>query len=165
MVVKPLSPTIGRPQHRESFIKRYLDPADRFCEVLFGLIMVLTSPAKPDHLYRQVLERVKHFKPDSTCLKKDAFCGAASFWLVFVSAVSGVIPGYHQALGRWWLRLYAAGDDDLETNYCLEPFFCSWSDLTLSSQYGSWRGWWHRRRERTRVSPPTFFQCQGGIKS
>jgi hypothetical protein len=33
---------MSEPQPRESFFRRYLDPADRLNEILFGLIMVLT---------------------------------------------------------------------------------------------------------------------------
>ena len=42
MPVNLSSPTNAGPPHRESFVKRYLDPTDRLGEVLFGLIMVLT---------------------------------------------------------------------------------------------------------------------------
>jgi hypothetical protein len=34
---------MGNPSGRNSFVRRYLDPASRLSEVLFGLIMVLTA--------------------------------------------------------------------------------------------------------------------------
>jgi VIT1/CCC1 family predicted Fe2+/Mn2+ transporter len=53
----------------------------------------LTSPDEREHLYRQVLTRLKHVEPHPTLLRKEDLYGAlASFWLVFVSAIPAILP-------------------------------------------------------------------------
>ena len=53
----------------------------------------LTSPAERNHLYQQILERLKNVTPERARLKKKDFYGAiVSFWLVLLTAVPGVLP-------------------------------------------------------------------------
>jgi len=53
----------------------------------------LTSPDEREHLYRQVLTRLKPVEPHPTLLRTEDLYGAlASFWLVFVSAIPAILP-------------------------------------------------------------------------
>jgi VIT family len=53
----------------------------------------LTSPAERNHLYQQILERLKNVTPERARLKKKDFYGAiASFWLVLLTAVPALLP-------------------------------------------------------------------------
>jgi len=62
-------------------------------EALDDRLAPLTSPEEREHLHRQVLQRLKHVKPDRTLLRREDFYGAlASFWLVFVSAIPAILP-------------------------------------------------------------------------
>ena len=53
----------------------------------------LTSPAERNHLYQQILERLKNVTPERARLKKKDFYGAiVSFWLVLLTAVPALLP-------------------------------------------------------------------------
>jgi len=53
----------------------------------------LTSPEEREHLYRQVLHRLRQVRPEQTLLRREDLYGAlASFWLVFIPALPAVLP-------------------------------------------------------------------------
>ena len=53
----------------------------------------LTSPSERNHLYQQILERLKNVSPERARLNKEDFYGViVSFWLVLLTAVPAVLP-------------------------------------------------------------------------
>lgn len=77
-------------------IQKAADEADALAMVGHALddrLEPLTSPTERNHLYREILERLKNVAPERTRLKKEDLYGAiVSFWLVLLTAVPALLP-------------------------------------------------------------------------